>query len=323
MGIMFNCKTVKSLLYESFQPTMKTTGWLLKIMIPISFAVCLAQHYGIIAWCAQWLNPLFCHIGLPGASSIAFLTGATATTYASLAVMMNMELTMRQATIITVMVLICHALPLECTVNKKVGSRPFRMGFLRVVGALLSALYLNLVLPEMSDPFSALPLSTSSPTLIDILQSWLLSSLKLCAMIFAIIYGLMFVQQVMEKFGLMQKLTRPLAPLMTFFGLPSSAAYLWLVGNVLGISYGSAVMLQLEDDGKISREEADEVNYHLIMNHSMLEDTLVFATAGISAFWILSTRLFFALMLVWGRKALRQTINYVKPKLKGEVMQIF
>ena len=289
---------------DSIRPTVKTTLWLLKIMIPISFAVCLAQYYGVIEWCAGWLNPLFCHIGLPGASSIAFLTGATSTTYAALAVMMSMELTLRQTTIIAIMVLICHALPLECTVNKKVGSKPFRMGFLRICGALLAAVYLNLVLPDLSEPFSALPLSSSEASLIDVLKGWLLSSVKLSIMIFAIIYALMFIQRFMERFGLMQKLTKPLEPLMVFFGLPRNAAYLWLVGNVLGISYGSAVMLQLEDEGKITRQEADEVNYHLIMNHSMLEDTLVFATAGVSALWILSTRLLFALVLVWGRKLL-------------------
>ncbi|MBQ6225018.1 MAG: nucleoside recognition protein [Bacteroidaceae bacterium] len=296
------------LIKDSFKPTVKTTLWLLKIMIPISFAVCLAQYFGLIEWCAGWLNPLFCHIGLPGASSIAFLTGATSTTYAALAVMMSMELTLRQATIIAIMVLICHALPLECTVNKKVGSKPFRMGFLRICGALLAAVYLNLVLPELSDPFSALPLSSAEASLIEVLKGWLISSMKLIIMIFAIIYALMFIQRFMEKYGLMQKLTKPLEPLMQFFGLPRNAAYLWLVGNVLGISYGSAVMLQLEEEGKITRQEADEVNYHLIMNHSMLEDTLVFATAGVSVLWILSTRLLFAFVLVWGRKLLKRAI---------------
>jgi hypothetical protein len=290
------------ILKDSLRPTVKTTAWLLKIMIPISLAVCLLQYYGVIAWCAGWLNPLFCHIGLPGASSIAFLTGATATTYAALAVMMSMELTLRQATIIAIMVLICHALPLECTVNKKVGSKPFRMGILRILGALLAAVYLNLVLPEMSESFSALAVSGTDASLTLVLQGWLLSSVKLSAMIFAIIYALMFVQRLMERYGLMEKLVRPLAPLMVVFGLPRNAAYLWLVGNVLGISYGSAVMMQLQEEGKITRQEADEVNYHLIMNHSMLEDTLVFATAGVSALWILSTRLLFALILVWGRK---------------------
>ncbi len=293
---------------DSLKPTVKTTLWLLKIMIPISFAVCLAQYFGLIEWCAGWLNPLFCHIGLPGASSIAFLTGATSTTYAALAVMMSMELTQREATIIAIMVLICHALPLECTVNKKVGSKPFRMGLLRICGALLAAVYLNLVLPELSDPFSALPLSSAEASLTEVLKGWLISSMKLIIMIFAIIYALMFIQRFMEKYGLMQKLTKPLEPLMQFFGLPRNAAYLWLVGNVLGISYGSAVMLQLEEEGKITRQEADEVNYHLIMNHSMLEDTLVFATAGVSALWILSTRLLFAFVLVWGRKLLKRAI---------------
>lgn len=298
-----------SMLKDSLRPTVRTTCWLLKIMLPISLAVCLLQYYGVIAWCAQWLNPLFCHIGLPGASSIAFLTGATVTTYASLAVMMTMELTLRQATIIAIMVLICHALPLECTVVQKVGSRPIRMGLLRIAGALLAAMYLNLVLPEMSEPFSALSVSAADASVWQVLQGWLLSSLKLSIMIFAIIYALMFVQRLMERYGLMQKLVRPLSPIMVLFGLPPSAAYLWLVGNVLGISYGSAVMIQLEEEGKISREEANEVNYHLIMNHSMLEDTLVFATAGVSALWILSTRLLFAFILVWGRKALMAVLR--------------
>ena len=293
-----------SIIKDSFRPAVKTTSWLLKIMLPISLAVCLLQYYGVIAWCAQWLNPLFCHIGLPGASSIAFLTGATVTTYAALAVMMTMELTLRQATIIAIMVLICHALPLECTVVKKVGSHPIRMGLLRIAGALLAAIYLNLVLPEMSEPFSALSVSASEASIEQVLQGWLISSLKLSLMIFAIIYALMFVQRLMERYGLMQKLVRPLSPIMVLFGLPPSAAYLWLVGNVLGISYGSAMMIQLEEEGKISRKEADDVNYHLIMNHSMLEDTLVFATAGVSALWILSTRLLFAFVLVWTRKAL-------------------
>lgn len=297
--------TYCSIIKDSLRPAVKTTSWLLKIMIPISLSVCLLQYYGVIAWCAQWLNPLFCHIGLPGASSIAFLTGATVTTYAALAVMMTMELTLRQATIIAIMVLICHALPLECTVVKKVGSRPIRMGLLRIAGALLAAMYLNLVLPEMSEPFSALSLSASDTSIWQVLQGWLMSSLKLSAMIFAIIYALMFIQRLMERYGLMQKLVRPLSPIMVLFGLPPSAAYLWLVGNVLGISYGSAVMIQLEEEGKISLEEADEVNYHLIMNHSMLEDTLVFATAGVSAIWILTTRLLFALILVWSRKVLK------------------
>ena len=288
------------------RPSLKTSWWLLKIMLPISLAVRLLQYYGVIEWCAQWLNPVFQYLGLPGASAIAFLTGASVTTYACLAVMMSMALTMRQATIIAIMVLICHALPLECTVVKKVGSKPFRMGLIRIAGAFMAALYLNMVLPEMNTPFGHVAASDVVITLGGVLQEWLISSVKLVIMIMGIIYSLSVVQRMMDDLGLMYQLVRPIQPLMRFFGLPRNAAYLWLVGNVLGISYGSAMMISLEESGQITKEEANEVNYHLIMNHSMLEDTMVFATAGVSAVWILSTRILFALLLVWGRKGIKR-----------------
>lgn len=294
---------------ESLRPSVKTTLWLLKIMLPISLGVRLLQHYGVIAWCAQWLDPVFQYLGLPGASAIAFLTGASVTTYACIAVMLSMALTLRQATIIALMVLICHALPLECAVVKKVGSKPFRMAFIRIVGAFLAALYLNLVLPEMDAPFCGVVQALESPHVSTVIEEWAMSSLRLSFMIFGIIWALMIVQRLMDKLGLMRKLVSPLEPVMAFFGLPRHSAYLWIVGNVLGISYGSAAMIDLEETGKITREEADEVNYHLVMNHSMLEDTTVFASLGISAFWILSTRMLFAFLLVWGKKGVKLIRN--------------
>ena len=301
-------KRILSILRDAFMPATRTTLWLLKIMIPISLAVRLLQYYGVIEWVAQYLNPLFQYMGLPGASAIAFLTGASVTTYACLAVMLSMHLTLRQATIIAIMVLICHALPMECAVVKKVGSKPFKMAVLRIVGAFLAALYLNLVLPEMPQPFTTMPVADSIVSVWEVVEQWLWASLKLCAMIYGLIYGLMVLQRILDKLGIMRMLTQPLRPLMLFFGLPENASYLWLVGNVLGISYGSAMMLDLEERGEITREEANEVNYHLIMNHSMLEDTLVFATAGVSAAWILSTRILFAFLLVWFRKLYKRML---------------
>lgn len=290
------------ILRGAIRPSVKTSLWLLRLMIPISLAVQLLQFFGIIDWLAQWLNPVFLYMGLPGASAIAFMTAASVTTYAGLAVMLSMTLTLRQATIIAVMALICHALPLECAVVKKVGSKPLRMAVLRIIAAFAAAFYLNLILPEMNEPFGGMTASTLPTSINELLGRWTLSSLKLSAMIFGLIYALMVIQRVMDETGMMHKLINPLRPLMRFFGLPENAAYLWIVGNILGISYGSAAMISLEESGQITKEEANEVNYHLVMNHSMLEDTLVFATQGVSAFWILSTRILFAIIVVWTRK---------------------
>lgn len=270
-------------------------------MIPISLAVTLMQHFGILAWIATWINPMFVHFGLPGESAVAFISGAAAGTYAGLAVMMSIPLTMKQASILALMIALCHALPMECAVNKKTGSSFWNMAVIRIVMALLCAFTLNLLLPEIAGKYIYLGAEADS-SLAEVTTTWVLSQVKMSLMVMLIIFTLMVVQRMLEAYRLLDSLSRLLSPLMLFFGLPRHASYMWLVGNVLGISYGSAVMLELEEKGLVTKDEANDVNYHLIMNHSMLEDTIVFAATGISAILLVTTRVSFALLLVWGRK---------------------
>jgi len=274
-------------------------------MIPISLAVTLLQHFGVIEWIAGYLNPVFQYLGLPGSSAVIFISGAAAGTYAGVAAMMSIQLTLRQATIVGLMMALCHALPMECAVNKKTGSSFWLMAVIRIVMAFVCAGYLNFVLPEMDTPYLYIGAAADS-SLSEVLITWGISQIKLSLMVILIIFCLMFLQQLIEKRGWLRPLSDFFAPLMRIFGLPREGAYLWLVGNVLGISYGSAVMVDLKERGIITDEDANEVNFHLIMNHSLLEDTIVFALAGISAFWIISTRVLFAMILVWGRKGVKR-----------------
>ena len=286
---------------QAVPASWKSTRWLLKLMIPISLAVTLMQHFGILAWIATWINPMFVHFGLPGESAVAFISGAAAGTYAGLAVMMSIPLTMKQASILALMIALCHALPMECAVNKKTGSSFWNMAVIRIVMALLCAFTLNLLLPEIAGKYIYLGAEADS-SLAEVTITWVLSQVKMSLMVMLIIFTLMVVQRMLEAYRLLDSLSRLLSPLMLFFGLPRHASYMWLVGNVLGISYGSAVMLELEEKGLVTKDEANDVNYHLIMNHSMLEDTIVFAATGISAILLVTTRVSFALLLVWGRK---------------------
>lgn len=297
---------IKGILRGSVRPTLKTASWLLKIMLPVSFVVRLLQYYGVIEWMAGYLDVVFQFMGLPGASSVAWMTGASVSTYAALAVMLSMELTMRQATIIAIMTGIAHALPLEGAVVKKTGSKFMKMTVIRIAMAFVAGVLLNVVLPEMNEPLISLSSGAEETSLMGVVAAWTVDSLKLSGMIVVFIYLLMVVQRLLDDSGAMVWLTKVMRPLMKLFGLPDNAAYLWLVGNVIGLSYGSAMMMELEDCGQISKEEANEVNYHLIMNHSMLEDTLVFVSVGVSAAWILGTRVSFAIALVWARKAYKK-----------------
>ena len=274
-------------------------------MIPISLIVTLLQHYSVLEQFASLLNPFFSYLGLPGTSAVIFVSGALAGTYAGIAAMTAIPLTMKQASILAVMIALCHALPMECAVNKKTGSSFWKMGILRILMALLCAAVLNIVLPQFPGHYlyMGVPSTVSLETL---LSAWLVSQLKMSAMVYLIIYLLMVVQHAIEAYSVLPLLSRLLEPLMKLFGLPRQSAYMWLVGNVLGISYGSAVMLELEERGTITQEDANDVNHHLIMNHSMLEDTIVFSVTGISGLLLITTRLTAALVLVWCRRLLKR-----------------
>lgn len=288
-------------IHKALPASWKSTTWLLKLMIPISLAVTLMQHFGLLTWIAGWINPLFIHFGLPGESAVAFISAAAAGTYAGVAVMMSIPLTMKQASILALMIALCHALPMECAVNRKTGSSFWTMGILRIIMALVCALMLNALLPESQGSYIYLGAAADS-SFTEVMKTWVVSQLKMSVMVTLIIFTLMVIQRLLEAYGLLPPLSRLLSPLMKLFGLPRHASYMWLVGNVLGISYGSAVMLELEEKGLVTREEANDVNYHLIMNHSLLEDTIVFAATGISALLLITTRVSFALLVVWGRR---------------------
>ena len=273
------------------------------------------DYWGVLEWLASYLNPIFVYLGLPGSAAVVFMSGAAAGTYAGIAAMMSVPLTMKQATIIGCMIALCHALPMECAVNKKTGSSFWRMAVIRIVMAFVCAVALNVVLSDDQTRYIYIGVS-SDASFVALMKTWIISQIQMSFIVFVIVYSLMVVQRLIEAYSLLVPLSRLFSPLMAVFGLPRNTAYMWLVGNVLGISYGSAVMVELEDKGLISKEEANDVNYHLIMNHSLLEDTIVFSVAGISALCLVTVRVVSALIMVWGRRLL----NIVSGKMRRHTL---
>ena len=302
-------------LHTAVPSAWKSVKWLLKLMIPISLVVTLMDYWGVLEWLASYLNPIFVYIGLPGSSAVVFMSGAAAGTYAGIAAMMSVPLTMKQATIIGCMIALCHALPMECAVNKKTGSSFWRMAVIRIIMAFVCAVFLNVVLSDDQTRYMYIGVS-SDASFVALMKTWIISQIQMSFIVFVIVYSLMVVQRLIEAYSLLVPLSRLFSPLMAVFGLPRNTAYMWLVGNVLGISYGSAVMVELEDKGLISKEEANDVNYHLIMNHSLLEDTIVFSVAGISALCLVTVRVVSALIMVWGRRLL----NIVSGKMRRHTL---
>lgn len=300
-------RTLLKCVREALPRSGKLSLWLIKIILPISLLVRLLQYYGIIDLLAECLHPLFNLIGLPGATAIVFITSIFLPLYAAIAVMTSLAITMREATILAVMCLIAHNLIVECAVTKKTGSSFWGMIVLRIGMAFVAAVFLNNVLPLSETPFMHAGQMEQLNSLGAVLMAWFYSSLSLIVTILVVVTALMILQRLLTEFKLIDAISRPLRPLMKMFGLPDSSPFLWIVGNVIGLAYGGAIMADMVEEGKLTLKDANTVNHHLAISHSLLEDTLLFVALGINFWIIVGTRLLFAILVVW----IRHLIIYI------------
>ncbi len=287
---------------ESLPKSFRTCLWLLKIMLPVGLAVRFLDYFGFIAEMSVYLQPVFEFIGLRGNLAIVFVTSVFVPLYASMAVMASLTMTLREATILTLMCLIAHSLPVECAVTKRTGSPLLRMISLRVGMAFVAAFVLNVVLPLSDKPFEFAGEIDIYNSVGDVFMAWIYSSVDLTLIVVLIVTSLMILQRILIEFNLIDKLSRPLKPLMKVFGLPENSSFLWIVGNVVGLAYGGAIMIDMVKEGKISYGQANTVNWHLAISHSLLEDTILFALIGINVWVILITRVGLAIVVLWTRR---------------------
>ncbi|KAA6324731.1 hypothetical protein EZS27_025973 [termite gut metagenome] len=286
--------------------------WLFEIILPLSLLVRLLQYYGVVGYLADFLHPFFNLVGLPGETAIVFVTSVFLPLYAAIAVMTSLVMSLRETTILTLMCLLAHNLPVECAVTKKTGSSFIGMFILRVMMAFVVAFFLNIVLPQSDVPFMQVVVAVHDVSIISLLTAWLHTSLSLILTIVLIVTGLMVLQRILMEFNLIEVISRPLRPLMKLFGLPDNSSFLWFVGNLVGLAYGGTIMADMVEEGKLSLEDSNMVNHHLAISHSLLEDTLLFVALGIPIGIIVGTRVLFAMAVVWGRKLIVMRCIYRK-----------
>ncbi len=284
------------------KPAMKTAIWLLKITIPLSLAVTLLGYIGVVGYIANVLNPVFGLMGLPGEGSLVFITSIFLNIYSVIAVMSQLPLTVREITILAVMCLIAHNLFVETAVQAKTGSKAWQIVLLRLSMAIFSAFMLNWVLPLEMKGIVPIVQAPASQNFTELMVGWVKSASLLTIKIAILVTLLMVLQELLKEFGVIKILSKIFSPLLKIFGLPQSTSFLWIVANILGLAYGSAVMVTEVSNGTVSKQDADLLNYHIAISHSNLEDLFLFVAIGAPAMWILFPRLIIAAFAVWGRR---------------------
>lgn len=276
---------------------------LFKLMIPIIILLKVLELMGAIGWLSDALSPLMGYVGLPGAMSLVWATALLTNLYGGIVVFAtlapDLSLTTAQVTIISSMMLIAHALPVEARIAQKAGVRfhftiLFRIGMALLFGALLNQVYLLfdwhqqpvelLWFPEAIDPS---------------LTMWLINQLTGLVVIYLIVLLLVLVLDILRRIGIIDKINTALRPILHLLGIGREAESITLVGLTLGISYGGALLIKEAQAGHVTARDILFSFSLLGLSHSLIEDTLLMMLIGADISGILIGRVIFSLFIIY------------------------
>lgn len=248
-----------SILNELWRDALRTSGILFKITVPAVIVTKLLEAFGLIAYLSGLLEPLMALMGLNGALGIVWATALITSPYGAIAVFASLAPTMvlsgAQVTILCSIMLIAHSLPVELSIAKKAGAGIVPMAALRLLGALCYGIVLNLICRYTGlwqEPVQMF--FSGSPGEQDLI-GWAISQIFNLGLIFFVIFCILTAMRLLRISGFLRLLELMLRPVLPLFGMTDRAAPVTVVGMILGLVYGGALIIRETTTGSMNRRE--------------------------------------------------------------------
>jgi hypothetical protein len=284
---------------SGIQRGLRSFLWVMKILLPVSLLTAALEWSGWLYRVDYPFEFLMNWIGLPGTAAVPLLVAMITGIYGGIAAMSVLPFTPEQMTLMAIFMMICHSLIQEGIIQGKSGLNPVKAGLFRLAAAVITVWAVSLF---FDTPAVAFPATVSSPgpppPLGSLLYSWSFSTLALSLKIFAIIVGLQIVLEIFRDMGWLHPVIRSLSPVLKILGLNRRAGIPWMTGVVFGLIYGSAIIVEEIQEGILTREEVEKLHLFIGINHSFIEDPIVFMALGLSFFWLWVPRILAAVISV-------------------------
>jgi hypothetical protein len=306
---------LKDISYRSLLKSIRVSGTILMIMVPVSFCVTMLQYTGVLERIAWVLSPIMKIVSLPPEASFALIAGALINIYAGIAVMGTLSLSAWDINIMAVMMLICHNLIVESAVQSKTGVSGLKMTLFRIIAAIGMGICLSFILPEGFKQVSTTmggKVFSSAQGFLDVLILWVKQTSMLTLKVILIIAAINLIIDVMRYLKAFDSVITLLRPLTFMHGLPKKASFMWMAGILFGLAYGSGVLIAEAQTGRVDKDSLVRLNLSLGISHSLIEDTLLFVAIGASLFWVLIPRMVAAAVMVWLYALTRSFLNSSK-----------
>lgn len=314
--------TAKKLITDSFSACMT----LFKVMVPIIIGVKILQELELIRYVAMPLEPVMGLLGLPAEMGLVWASAMINNIYTGIIVLMSLigdsPLTTAQATILGMLMLVAHGLPVECAIARKSGAR-FRFQVLsRIVGAFILGWLLNGIYTTtgtLQEPatmlFQADQLGSANSSYLD----WALDQAKNLVSIYFIILALMIVMRILEALRIIEFMNRILRPVLNLIGIGPKASAITVIGLTMGLSYGGGLIINEAKSGNLSKEDVFYSLTFMGLCHSLIEDTLLIMLIGGHLSGIIWGRLIFSIIAT---AAIVQLVRNLPPRLKDKYLWV-
>jgi hypothetical protein len=293
----------KKLLIELVRETLITSWELIRILIPVAIVTKVLADLGLISFLGDLLEPLMLFLGLPGELGLVWATAIFSSLYSGIAVFSviapGLDLNGAQVTVLCSVMLIAHSLPIELSVSTRAGARLMPIAIIRCVGAVVYGYVLNkvcLYYELWQEPSRIIFKATTTSG--DYL-TWTLDLLQNLCLIIFIIFCIIILMRLFKLVGLLSLFERMLAPFLPHFGMSPQAAPITVVGMIMGIGYGGALIIRETATGKLAKDEVFNSMVLMGLCHGLLEDTLLMAAIGGKFGGILWGRILFSLIVTY------------------------
>ncbi len=301
----------KKILVNIFQETTKIFWILFKVILPVVIVIRVLELIGAIPFLAKFLEPLTSFIGIDGSLGLVWMAAILVNIYAGLAAFASLQAifdySVAETTILGLIILIAHSLPIEVAIAKKSRiSWIFNLSF-RFINAIVAGKILNLIFTKyelFNEPNQSV---LQVPNELVSNFEWATLQIQNFFIIFLIIFFIISTINILKVLGVWSLIINIMKIPLSYLGMSEKVANIILIGLTLGISFGGGFLIEESKKNNISKKDILLSLSFLSLCHSIIEDTILILLLGSHISGILFFRFIYTVIIILLMKILLET----------------
>ncbi len=206
------------------------------------------------------------------------------------------------------------------TITKRSGAPLMPILVLRIAGGFIFAWLLNQLFTLFAVFQRPAKILFEAKTAELGLGQWALGQVENLLLIVVVIFCVIIVMRILRTTGVLDFLEKMLEPVLPFFGMSKRAAPITVVGMLMGISYGGALIIRESTSGRLDSREVFFSLALMALCHAVIEDTLLMMALGAHWTGVFLGRVLFSLTVVYILAQLTKTRGMYKVRNQDSVV---